>query len=75
MTEKKPMGRPPERVRVQVRQYDRRLSDTVFEDVLWPKGWPLPEAGSVVSGDTLGGWVEHVEFDLPAQRVVIILRP
>lgn len=69
MTDKKPVGRPPERIKVEVRRRDE------IEDVLWPKGWPLPESGMVFLGEVVSGWVEHIELNLPAQRVIVILRP
>lgn len=68
-----PVGRPPERIRVIVRQRQRG-HDPIEEDVLWPKGWPLPDSGSVFSGAVVGGWVEHLEWDVVAQRVIIVLR-
>ena len=65
----KPLGRPPERIRVEVRRRDD------IEDILWPKGWPLPEPGTILHGDVLAGWVDHVEFNVPAQRILVVLRP
>ena len=70
---KAPVGRPPERIRVIVRMRQRG-GDPIEEDLLWPKGWPLPDSGSIFSGHTIGGWVEHVEFDVVAQRVIVVLR-
>ena len=74
MTGANPVGRPPERIRVEVRQRVRNGTE-ITEDVLWPKGWPMPESGMIFKGDTLAGWIEHVELDLPAQKIVVILRP
>lgn len=65
-------GRPPERVRVRITKKVR--GEALDEDVLWPKGWPFPEPGTVVIGDAIGGFVEHVEFHLPSQRLLVILR-
>lgn len=69
VTEKKPAGRPPERIRVEVRRRDD------VEDILWPKGWPLPEPGTILHGDVLAGWVEHCEYNIPAGRIIVVLRP
>ena len=44
------------------------------EVVLWPTGWPLPEIGSVVLGESVTGWVDHIEFDLPNGRIQVVLR-
>lgn len=72
------VGRPPERIHVLIR---RRNRDPQFkgvewteESVVWPKGWPLPDVGSVVSTKVVQGFVEFCEFDIEAQRIVIILR-
>jgi hypothetical protein len=70
---KAPVGRPQERIRVIVRQKVRG-ADPLDHDVLWPKGWPLPEVGSVVMAGPLAGFVEHIEFDLDAARILVILR-
>lgn len=70
---KTPPGRPPERMRVIVRMR-RRNEAPLEEELLWPKGWPLPDSGAVFSGAVVGGWVEHVEFDVVAQRVIVVLR-
>lgn len=69
---KAPVGRPPERIQVTVRQ--RVMREWVTEDVTWPKGWPLPDQGSVFQGKTLQGWVEHIELDVVAQRIIVVLR-
>lgn len=66
------IGRPPERLRVTVRQ--RIMREMVTEDVTWPKGWPLPDQGAVFQGHVLQGWVEHVEFDVRTERVIVVLR-
>lgn len=65
-------GRPPERVRVRLTKKAR--NGDLDEDVLWPKGWPFPEPGTVVIGESIGGFVEHVEFHLPSLRLLIVLR-
>lgn len=59
-------------LRVTVRQ--RIAREWVTEDVDWPKGWPLPEQGAVFQGHTLQGFVEHIEFNVVTQRVLIVLR-
>lgn len=69
---KAPPGRPPERIQVTIRQRVQR--EWVTEDVVWPKGWPLPEQGAIFQGHTLQGWVEHVEFNVVSQRVIVVLR-
>lgn len=68
-----PRGRPPERMRVTIRQR-MRGRDPVEEDVVWPKAWPIPDAGAMVTGKVLAGWVEYVMFDLAAERVIVVLR-
>jgi len=69
---KAPLGRPPERIQVTVRQ--RYMGKWMEEDVTWPKGWPLPEQGAVFQGYTLQGWVEHIEMNVVTQRVIVVLR-
>jgi hypothetical protein len=66
-------GRPIERLRVLARRRDV-VDGWLEEDVLWPKNWPLPAAGSIFSGHVVAGFVEHVEFDLPAQRLIVKVR-
>ena len=66
-------GRPPERIRVLIRQRHRGEEPT-DHDVLWPKGWPLPEVGSVVAAGPVAGFVEHIEFDVDAARILVVLR-
>ena len=66
-------GRPPERIRVIV-QRRIRGEEPVTHDVLWPKGWPLPEVGTIVHAGPLAGWVEHLEFDLDGERILLVLR-
>ena len=56
-------------IRVEVRRRDE------VEDILWPKGWPLPEPGTILHGDVLAGWVEHCEYNIPAGRIIVVLRP
>ena len=70
---KAPVGRPPERIRIVIRQ-KQRGADPIDHDVLWPKGWPLPEVGSVVMAGPMAGFVEHLEFDVDAARVLVVLR-
>lgn len=67
-------GRPPERTRVTVMKRAHRDHDAILVDVLWPKGWSLPEPGSTVSAGVLKGFVEYVEFDVDAQRILVVLR-
>jgi len=65
-------------VRVTLRRKVRNGSEGpeyVNHDVAWPAGWPLPTANDIVSGGPLAGWVEHVEYDTDAARVLIVLRP
>ena len=69
---KHPGGRPPERIMVTVRRRER--GGHIDEDVVWPKNWPLPGAGSTVAAGPLSGFVEYVEFDVDAQRILIVLR-
>ena len=71
--DKPTLGRPPERLRVTIRRR-LRVGEHMEEDVTWPKGWPLPDAGAIVSGHTVAGWVEHVEMDIVAQRIIVVLR-
>ena len=59
-------------IRVMVRQRIQR--EWVIEDVVWPKGWPLPEQGAIFQGHTLQGWVEHIEMDIVTQRIIVVLR-
>lgn len=62
---------PPPPLRVVIR---KRVRDGFDDEVAdWPRGWPLPESGSIVIGRRLGGFVGHVEFDLAAARVLIVL--
>lgn len=68
-------GRPPERIRVTVRRRVRNQDEPVTHDLLWPKGWPLPQSGDIVTAGPIAGWVEHIEFDADAQRIIIALRP
>lgn len=63
----KPVGRPPERIKVVL----RRGGDV--EELLWPKTWPLPRMGETVIGTRLGGWVERVEFDVHGGAVHLVL--
>lgn len=74
---KRAAGRPPERISVLIRRRNRDLPfdvEWVEERLVWPKGWPLPDVGSVVSAGPLSGFVEHLEFDLDAQVVLVVLR-
>jgi hypothetical protein len=66
---------PQDGIRVVIRKRVRRGEDPVEEEAVWPRGWPLPDAGMVVLGHELGGWVEHVELDLVNDRVLIVMRP
>lgn len=70
------IGRPPERIRVRLSKKIRANGEVEMldEDQVWPKGWPLPEQGSIVIGEVLGGLVDHVEFHLPSERVIVVLR-
>jgi hypothetical protein len=52
----------------------RQYGGFIDEDMLWPKGWPIPEPGQVVAAGVLKGFVEYVEFDVDAQRVLVYLR-
>jgi hypothetical protein len=61
-------------VRVTISKRVRRDEEPVEEEVVWPRGWPLPDAGTIVLGRELGGWVEHVELDLKEERVIVVLR-
>ena len=67
-------GRPPERIRVSVMK-KRRDDAPLAEDVLWPKNWPLPNTYDTVLAGPVAGFVEHIEYDLDSERVVIWLRP
>lgn len=76
-TTKNGVGRPPERINVLIRRRNRDPQfdvEWVEERVTWPKGWPLPDVGSVVMAGPVAGFCDHVEFDLDAQLVLILLR-
>ena len=70
---KNPPGRPPERMRVTVSRKQMN-QPAMTEDVLWPKGWPLPTSYDIVAAGALQGFVEHIEFDTDAERILIALR-
>jgi len=70
VTDGKSPGRPPERIRVRLLRRD--IGE--HRDVLWPKNWPLPEPGSRVTHDDLGGFVDHVEFQPGENQIVVRLR-
>jgi hypothetical protein len=88
-TPKRPVGRPrktpvegviaapakPQGIRVTISKRTRRGEDPVEEEVVWPRGWPLPDAGTIVLGKELSGWLEHAEMDLVNGRVILVLRP
>lgn len=88
-TPKRPVGRPrktpvegviaapakPQGIRVTISKRVHRGDDPVEEEVVWPRGWPLPDAGTIVLGHKIGAFVEHVEFDLPNERILVVLRP
>ncbi len=42
--------------------------------VAWPKLWPLPHAGEMVTHSGVSGFVDHLEYRLDDNIVVIILR-
>lgn len=62
-------------MKVAVRRRTRGLDETVEEVVDWPEGWPLPAPGTIVLGKKVGGWLEHIEFDLVKVKVIVVLRP
>ena len=66
----KPLG-----IRVTISKRTRRGEDPVEEEVAWPQGWPLPDAGTIVLGKELSGWTSHLEYDLVNERVLVVLRP
>lgn len=88
-TPKRPVGRPrktpvegvtaapakPQGMRVTISKRVHRGDDPVEEEVVWPRGWPLPDAGTIVLGKELSGWVSHWEADLVNERILIVLRP
>ena len=49
-------------------------TETAEEEVDWPAGWPLPQQGTVVLGERLSGWVQHVEMDVVNRRVIVMVR-
>jgi hypothetical protein len=52
-----------------------RNDEYAEEEAVWPKGWPLPQEGSILLGHSVSGRVEHVEWDLPNLRVLVVVRP
>ena len=64
----------PPQLRVTISKRVRRGEDPVEEEVAWPRGWPLPDAGAIVLGKELGGWVSHCEMDLVNDRIIVVLR-
>lgn len=62
------------RLRVTLIRKARVPYDEVTEDIDWPANWPIPSQGSIVTGKVVGGWVEHVEFDVPSRRTLVVLR-
>lgn len=52
-----------------------RVNDWAEEEVAWPRGWPLPDAGTIVLGREIAGWVSHCEMDVKEERVIVVLRP
>ena len=65
---------PPQGVRVTIRKPVRREEEPVEEEAVWPRGWPLPDAGTIVLGRDVGGWTSHVEMDLVNERIIVVLR-
>ncbi len=61
-------------MRVTISKRVRRGEDPVEEEVVWPRGWPVPDAGTIVLGRELSGWVEHVEMDVENERLIVVLR-
>ena len=64
---------PASGIRVTIRRKQSR-EDPIDHDVLWPTGWPIPSEGSIVAAGPVAGWVDHIEFDVDAVRVLILLR-
>lgn len=73
----RPHWAEPPQVRVVLRKRIRGATspEALEEEVVWPRGWPLPDAGMIVLGKAIGGWVEHVELDAANERILVVLRP
>jgi hypothetical protein len=67
----------PQGLRVTIRRRVRGAAGNEWaeEEAVWPQGWPLPQQGTVVTGQELAGWLEHLEMDLVNGRVLLVLRP
>lgn len=73
-TEKKPMGRPPERIHVTIRFKMALGATPTSVDLPWPKTWPLPGHGDMVRHGDLFGIVQNLDFEPENGRIVINCR-
>jgi hypothetical protein len=70
----KPLGRPPERVIVEVRFKLALGTAPTITTATWPKNWPFPQQGDqIVIGDNTG-FVNNLLFDPINGRLVINCR-
>ncbi len=70
--EKKPVGRPPERLTINIRFQQALGEPALVESVIWPKNWPLPREGdSIVSAAGKTHRVSRYAFN-PAKNVLEI---
>jgi len=60
--EKKPVGRPPERLTVVINFKMALATPPEVETVTWPKNWPLPSVGDEVQIGNHRGFVTYLTF-------------
>ena len=72
MTEKKPVGRPPERLTLNVVFHAGLSQEPTVETYIWPKNWPLPVVGdSITSSSGLTRRVQRYAFH-PTNNILTI---
>ena len=74
MTEKKPVGRPPERLTVVVNFKMALATPPEVETLQWPKNWPVPSVGDEVQVGNHRGFVTYLTFKPDINTLVINTR-
>ena len=74
MAEKKPVGRPPERLTVVINFKMALATPPEVETLQWPKNWPVPSVGDEVQVGNHRGFVTYLTFKPDITTLVINTR-